>query len=66
MTPLKTSLPFVAPKGQLEKLKRSIVLGLDGVPTAEKDPKVTPVAVGTGVGSVVPVFELPEVTPSNG
>jgi hypothetical protein len=32
---------------------------LPGVPNAIKEPKVTPLAVGTGVGSTVPVF--PEV-----
>jgi hypothetical protein len=30
-------------------------LGLEGVPAAEKFPKVIPLDVGGGVGSVVPV-----------
>lgn len=59
---MNVSVPSVAPIGQPVKLKRELALGLTDVPTAEKLPKVMPVAVGTGVGSVVPVPELPETT----
>ena len=58
MAPVKVSLPSVAPRGQLEKVKRPPALGLAGVPTAKNDPKVTPVAVGTGVGSLVVEVEV--------
>jgi hypothetical protein len=52
--PVKVLLPLVAPIGQPVKEKRTLAFGLADAPTAEKLPKVSPVAVGTGVGSVVP------------
>ena len=53
MEPVNTSEPFVAPVGQPVNENLAVALGL--LPTVEKkEPKLTPVAVGTGVGSVVP------------
>jgi hypothetical protein len=54
MPPVNISDPVVAPNDQSVKLNLALAFGLTGVPTAEKLPNVKPVAVGTGVGSVVP------------
>ena len=51
---MKTSLPLVAPVSQFVNENLPVALGFAGVPTAINEPKVTPVAVGTGVGSVKP------------
>jgi hypothetical protein len=53
--PVKVLLMSAAPKGIPVKLKRPAALELPVTPTAEKELNVTPVAVGGGVGSVVPL-----------
>ncbi len=55
MEPVKISDAVVAPVGWPVKLNRPPAFGLSVVcPTAVKELKVRPVAVGAGVGSVVP------------
>ncbi len=49
-------LPVVAPVDQPIKLNLAAAFGLGATPAAENEPKVTPVAVGGGVGSVVPLL----------
>ena len=56
-------LPCVAPVDQPVKLNLVAAFGLGATPAAENEPKVTPVAVGGGVGSVVTLLVVTLASP---